>query len=59
MIIFTIIARIFAGLTVIGFFLGIFLYKKHKIFENIFGYTLGFAIGLGILMCFMYAILGF
>ena len=51
-------ARIFCGLCVVGFVLGMFLYKKYKIFNDIFGYICFGAMFYGVGRMFIFAVLG-
>lgn len=53
-----IIVRIVYVLNVVGFFVGMFLYKKYPIFEDIFLATGFFAVWYGITHMLVFAILG-
>ena len=53
-----IITRIFFGLCCIGFALGMTLYDKHQIFENIAVSTGFLILGYGFTQMFVFTILG-
>lgn len=54
----SILARVCLRLCTAGFFVSMFLYKKHKIFENIFAVTGFIMLWYGVIGCIIFVIFG-
>lgn len=53
-----IILRTYFGLNSVGFFVGMFLHDKHKVFEKIYLWTGLCALYMGLTWMFVYAVMG-
>ena len=56
---FRIVIRVLCGMNVAGFFVGLYLHEKHKIFKKIFDITGCAMIWSGMMVMWYFTVLGF